>query len=164
MQMKSRVQMTAWVQMTDSKTNKNVTLRLTEEQRNRIGAIAQGKGHKFQWLLENYLEWYSKTGITPWNQPAAPVTKTSADSIDLGPPWKSPAEAESEDQRAVDKKRPVRYKPQNLPWHDRLETVLNDPEEAGGIQKNLEWAEKAVLGKTPPRKQPTGKSGGETAA
>lgn len=48
------------------------------------------------------------------------------------------------------------YKPENLPWHDRLETVLNDPHEAIGIQKNLEWAEKTVLAKTPPRKQPTG--------
>lgn len=41
-------------------------------------------------------------------------------------------------------------------WHDQLEVVLNDSEEAVGIQKNLEWAEKAVLAKTPPRKQRAG--------
>lgn len=43
--------------------------------------------------------------------------------------------------------RPQRYRKEHLIWHDRLELTLNDPEEALGIMKNLEWAEKAVLGK-----------------
>lgn len=39
---------------------------------------------------------------------------------------------------------PLRYRPENLEWHDRLEMTLNDPDEKLGIQKNLEWAERTV--------------------
>jgi hypothetical protein len=44
------------------------------------------------------------------------------------------------------------YRPENRVWHERLEMTLNDPDEALGIQKNLEWAERTVRGKTQPRK------------
>ena len=47
-----------------------------------------------------------------------------------------------------------RYRKPNLPWHDRLEMVLNDTDEALGIQKNLEWAERTVREK---QKRPAGK-------
>jgi hypothetical protein len=41
------------------------------------------------------------------------------------------------------------YRPENREWHDRLEMTLNDPDEALGIMKNLEWAERTVAQKTP---------------
>jgi hypothetical protein len=50
--------------------------------------------------------------------------------------------------------RPQQYRKENLPWHDRLEMVLNDIDEALGIQKNLEWAERTVRDK---QKRPAGK-------
>lgn len=54
--------------------------------------------------------------------------------------------------------RPPKYRTQNLPWHDRLELVLNDSDEALGIQKNLEWAERTVRSKQsrPARKRAVG--------
>ena len=48
------------------------------------------------------------------------------------------------------------YRPANIEWHDRLEIVLNDPDEAMGIQKNLEWAVKTVKEKPPPKKHRSG--------
>jgi lipoate-protein ligase A len=36
------------------------------------------------------------------------------------------------------------YREENIPWHEKLEEVLNDPDEKIGIQKNLEWAENSV--------------------
>lgn len=48
------------------------------------------------------------------------------------------------------------YRPINEPWHARLEMVLNDPDEALGIQKNLEWAERTVSQKLK-LKRPAGK-------
>jgi hypothetical protein len=48
------------------------------------------------------------------------------------------------------------YRPENRPWHERLEMTLNDPDEALGIQKNLEWAERTVTAKPPPRKRVNG--------
>ncbi len=40
-----------------------------------------------------------------------------------------------------------KYRPENIPWHDRLETVLNDPEDKVAIQRALEWAERSVSAK-----------------
>ena len=46
------------------------------------------------------------------------------------------------------------YRKENRAWHDRLELVLNDKDEALGIQKNLEWAESTVRNK---QTRPAGK-------
>jgi len=46
------------------------------------------------------------------------------------------------------------YRRANQRWHAILEDVLNDPDEALGIQKNLEWAERTILEK---RRRPAGR-------
>lgn len=110
--------------MNDSTKNKNVTIRLSDEQHRRIAARLGSKGHKFQWLLESYLEWYSKTGITPWTE--TPSTPPQAIRPDRQSPYRKP----------------------NIPWHDRLELVLNDAGEAPGARKYLEFAENNVQSKS----------------
>ena len=48
------------------------------------------------------------------------------------------------------------YRPENIPWHDRMEIALNSPETRSFIQMNLEVAEKLAGSKlTQPR--PAGK-------
>ena len=46
------------------------------------------------------------------------------------------------------------FRKENARWHEILEQVLNDPDEALGIMKNLEWAERTVLEK---RRRPAGR-------
>lgn len=51
---------------------------------------------------------------------------------------------------------PIPYLAGNKRWHDILEQVLNDPDEALGIMKNLEWAERTVTAKPPKQKKGNG--------
>lgn len=68
---------------------------------------------------------------------------------------KSQARQEPQKEQIVSQARSV-YRPANEAWHARLEMVLNDPDEALGIQKNLEWAERTVSQKLK-LKRPAGK-------
>lgn len=49
--------------MTDSAKNKVVTVRLTEEQYRKISSRMKLNGHKFQWLLENFLMAYEQGDV-----------------------------------------------------------------------------------------------------
>ena len=66
-----------------------------------------------------------------------------------GPAAASPAHAPPGEAA----ERPL-FRKENQRWHAILEQVLNDPDEALGIMKNLEWAERTVLEK---RKRPAGR-------
>jgi hypothetical protein len=102
------------------------SLRLPEDLLDRVHKHLGRTGHQQTAVIEGLELWLkAKSG----SNPIAPAT----DALDL---------------------RPNAYRTENLPWHDRLEMVLNDIDEALGIQKNLEWAERTVRDK---QKRPAGK-------
>ena len=102
---------------------------MTEEGYRAAEARRSLNGHKFQSLLEKFLAAYA----------------TGKSSAATGPISELPDESPLE--------RPL-YRRDNQRWHDILEQVLNDPDEALGIMKNLEWAERTVLEK---RRRPAGR-------
>lgn len=51
---------------------------------------------------------------------------------------------------------PTAYRQANLPWHNKLEVVLNDASQAPAIQNVLEWAEQTVRNRTT-QTRPAGK-------
>jgi hypothetical protein len=118
--------------MSDSTKKKVITVRLSDEAYRAADERRSRNGHKFHWLLETYLAAYA-TGDAP-----------------LPSSHRSPTAATPE--TAADKP----YPKATLPWHNKLELVLADPEQGPALQQVLDWAAQTVLSKST-QTRPAGK-------